>query len=580
MLSRNRLILPAVLSSLAIMAACGSGSGSSKPPVNSPSSGFSNTNLSGSYVFSTTGYDSSSNFLTIMGVFSADGKGNVTGGAIDENRTLPSGGTKGNDVRQANITAGTYNVASDGRPTGTSNSPDGLITLQTDTAGTFQFNYVLTSGRHGLIIEFETFGSGSGTLDLQSAVTQADLNGQSYAFNLTGTSGFDNVFCGRLRPGFSALVSYATIGAFALDSSGNIASGLEDFNNNCVSSDPTGVPVTGGGIALGQYGFGTAAITTGMDPTAITYNFDVFPIDATHLKFVQTDSYTAGPISVLVGEAFTQQSTSSIPAGNNVFTMAGFDNSIFEPFTAAGIFHTDASGTILPDSVEDMHEVDAQHSNSISLEANFSGSSTPLSGGRAQLTLNGFINGNQNGTLCSGCVFAVYPSTGGLQMLEIDNLGSTDGIAYPQTATTLPSGQGFGMNLSGVAFGVSSENTQDDIAQFTNSNGNFTGTIDSNGQGTLSFSNSLSAQYSADTSVPGRGTVAAVTNTVDLTTYVVDSSTAVAVSTDPTFVGLGTLVQQNSSASSSVLANHLAVMHVQSSARPNSTRKESPTRPK
>ncbi|HWJ46090.1 MAG TPA: hypothetical protein VNS62_00465, partial [Candidatus Udaeobacter sp.] len=63
---RTRLILPVILSSLALLAACGGG-GSSNPPVNPPPSGsFSNGNLSGNYVFSVTGTASSGDFATIM----------------------------------------------------------------------------------------------------------------------------------------------------------------------------------------------------------------------------------------------------------------------------------------------------------------------------------------------------------------------------------------------------------------------------------------------------------------------------------------------------------------------------------
>ena len=440
---------------------------------------------------------------------------------------------------------------------------------------------IFQSASHGLVTEFDTFGSSSGTLDLQGSVTQSNINGQSYAFNFTGTSGFNVVLCTR-HPGGEFLVSYATVGAFTLDASGNISTGIEDFNNNCISSGSTSVPVTAGGITLGQQGFGTATITAATTPSPTTYSFDVFPIDATHLKLIETDSFPAGPFFVLVGDAFTQ--ASSIPAGNNVFTVAGFDNSllVMGPFTSAGILHTDGTTTILPDSVQDTNEVDHTRSG-VSVNATFSGTYTAMSSGRAEFTLNNFINGNDGGTagLCGPCLFAVYPSSGGLLMLEIDGLGSTDGIVYPQTATTLPSGQGFGMNLSGLAFGVSTGNPQDNIAQFTNANGNFTGMTDFNAQATLIFGNNFWAQYSADTTVPGRGTVAGVTNSVNFTTYVVDSSTAVVLSTDATFLGLGALVQQNLSARSNIVANHLAVLRINSSASANLTRKQTPpTRPK
>lgn len=542
-----------------MLAACGGGS-SSNPPVNPPpSGGFTNSNLSGNYVFSATGTanDTDSDFVTIMGVFSADGNGNITGGVLDQNSTASNG------LILANITSGTYSVGADGRPTGSSTNPLGLMNLQIDTGDTFQFDFVLTSSTHGLITQFENFGSASGSLDAQRSVTQADINGRSYAFNFTGSSGFDTVFC-NLTGLPASVIPYATVGAFTLDANGNIVGGVEDFNNNCISSGVTNLPVTAGAIQFQQgQPFATATITSGTGSNAVTYGFDVFPIDATHLKFIQTDS-----LPVLVGDAFTQ--TSSIPTGNNVFTVAGFDNdpSVLGPFTAAGILHTDGSGLILSDSIQDVNDF------GVISTINFTGSYTALIGGRAELTLTSFINGN-NSLGCGSCVFAVYPSSGGLQMLEIDDAGSTNGIAYPQSPTTLASGEGYGMNLSGLVYDASgNSNSEDNIAEFTNNNGIFNGIIDFNDQGTTSFKNTFTANYADDLTVPGRGTVTAGRNSYNLVTYVIDSSTAVAVSTDSSsnggYVALGALVTQNASAQSNVVANHLATLRVSPSARANS----------
>ena len=567
---RARLALPAILSALAVLAACGGGS--SDPPVNPPPSGnFSNSNLSGNYVFSVTGTaaDTSNDFVTIMGSFTADGTGNITGGFLDQNSTAANG------LILDNITSGTYSVGADGRPVGSSSNPAGLLTLQTQNSGAFQFDYVLTSSTHGLLTQFETFGSASGSLDLQADVSPADISGRSYAFNFTGASGFGNSVCGFSTSGSS--VPFATIGAFTLDTIGTVVSGVEDFNNNCISSGSTNIAITGGDIDLSTFP-GTAALTTGTGGSAITYTFDVYPIDATHLKFIEIDSEP-----MLVGDAFTQ--TSAIPAGNNVFTMAGFDidSNVGGPFTAAGIFDFDASGNIKSDSVEDINDalVNIGEVGSITGGGAITAISAPLTGGRTEITfVTGFVNGN-NGIACSNCIFAAYPSSGGLQMLEIDDAGMTNGVAYSQTATTLASGEGYGLNQSGVFFDSVQQfsTAEDDIAEFTNNNGHFTGIIDVNQQGSPLFKNSFSADYTADTTVAGRGSVSPNSNGYFLTTYVVDNSTAVAVSSDNTFVGLGVLAKQNSSAKSNAVANHLAVLRGNASAhmRNSTAKKASPT---
>ena len=560
---RNRIFLFFSLSALAILAACG-GSSTTNPPVNPPpSGGFSNSNLSGNYVFAVTGTagDASNDFVTIMGSLTADGKGNITGGVLDQNSTANNG------LILDTITSGTYGVGEDGRPTGTSLVPTGLLTLQTQNSGTFQFDYVLTSSSHGLLTQFETFGSASGSLDLQANVSQADISGQAYAFNLTGSSGFGNNVCGLSAPN-GAPMPFATVGAFTLDTNGSVASGVEDFNNNCTSSGSTNLAITGGDIDLSTFP-GTAALTTGTGASAITYTFDVYPIDATHLKFIEIDTQP-----MLVGDAFTQ--ASSIPAGNNVFTIAGFDLPLAGPFTAAGIFDFDSNGNIKSDSVEDINDATQNigEVGSIAGGPAITAISTPLTAGRTEITfVSGFVNGN-NGVACSSnCIFAAYPSSGGLQMLEIDDAGVSNGIAYSQSATALAS-DGYGMNLTGVT----TNSSEDDIAQFTNNNGSFSGIIDINDQGTTSFKNPFSANYVADSTVAGRGGVSPNNNGFFLTTYVVDNSTAVAVSSDQTFIGLGALAKQNASARSNVVANHLEVLRVNASAhmRKATTRHASP----
>ena len=539
----NRLVLPVILSFFAVLAGCGGSS--SNPTVTPPPSGsFSDSNLSGTYVFSVTGTDSGSNFVTMMGTFTADGKGNISSGMIDVNGT-------GGSLLGAGITAGSYSVGTDGRPTGSPSLPTGLMTLHSG-ANVFTFDFVLTSSEHGLMTEFDANGSASGTLDVQSNVTQANISGQSYAFNLTGANGITTVLCNVTTGG--SVTPFSTVGAFTLDANGHISTGVADFNNNC-SGSPN-VSVTGGSVTLGSgTTFGKAAITTA---SAVTYSFDVLAIDSTHLKFIETDAQPT-----LVGDVFTQ--VSSIPTGNNVFSLAGFDSSVQGPFTAAGLIVTDGSGNITSGSVEDINDVGAA-----SEITGFTGSYTALAGGRSEFTLSGFVNGN-NGAGCSGCLFAVYPSNGGLQMLEIDDGGMTNGIAYTQHATTFASGAGYGMNLSGAT----SSSSEDDIAEFTNNSGSFSGIIDFNDQGSWSFKNSYSGNYAADTTVPGRGTVANSKNGPLLTTYVVDSSTSVAVSTDPNMVGLGALESQNSSAKSNVVANHLAVLRASPSSRMKWAKKKS-----
>jgi hypothetical protein len=513
----NRLVVPVIsLLFLAFLAGCGSSKNNTVPP---PGGAFTNSNLKGTYVFTVVGSDTAGDLLTTAGTMTADGNGNLTGGIFDVNNPNGAGLLPALAVGSGSK----YDVTSDGR---------GSIIVNT-SAGTFGFDFVLASSEGGKITEFDTSGTGSGTLELQSAVSQADIAG-SYVFNFSGTSGIGASFCGLT--GSSFMIPLSTVGAFTLDASGNISSGVEDFNNNCSSSGNTGLTITGGSLSLSTIP-GTATITS----NAGTFHFDVFPVSSSDLKFIETD-----PVSVMIGEAFTQ--TSTIASGASVFTVAGFDTVAQGSFAAAGIVDTDGNGNVTA-AQEDIN--DAGTASSIT---NFTGSYTALTGGRSVLTLNGFVNGG-GGLGCSSCQFAIYPSSGGLQIMEIDNGGMTNGIATAQTATSLASSQGYGMDLTGS----NSSGEEDDIAEFTNNNGTFTGLIDFNDQGSTTFDQKFSSSYSPDATLAGRGVVTGGSNAPNLVTYVVDSSTTVFVETDSTQIGLGSIVLQNAGAQSNLAASHLAV---------------------
>ena len=511
------LVLIAISGSFLFLTDCGNNTIRATQP---PSGSFGDVNLSGTYVFSVAGSDISGNFVAIAGSFVADGKGGISNGIIEVNNS-----GRGALLSQS-VTEGSYSVGVDGRPFGTA----GLLKLRSSSLA-YSFDYVLSSSTQGLITEFDSNGSGSGTLDLQSDVTQGSLAGQSFAFNLTGTLGLGSGFCGS-NTTIATVEPLSTVGAFSLDTNGNITSGLQDFNYNCVSDNTTNLQITSGEVSLASSP-GTATIVSAV----ITLHFDVFPVDATHLKFIETD-----PLPIMVGDAFLQ--SPSIPTGNNVFALAGFDLVKGGPFTSAGIFDADGSGNIRPDSVEDIN--DAGQASTI--KGTITGTYTALVAGRAILSLTGFDNGGQ---VCSNCLFVAYPSTGGLQLLEIDDKGMTNGVAYSQTVTSIASSLSFGMNLSGS----NSSGAEDDIAEFIINNGALNGLIDFNDQGLTSFGHRFSATYAADAGVPGRGTV--TSNSLNLVTYVVDSSSVAFVEMDQDQVGIGVLNSQTAS-----VVAHMASVHL------------------
>ena len=181
------------------------------------------------------------------------------------------------------------------------------------------------------------------------------------------------------------------------------------------------------------------------------------------------------------------------------------------------------------------------------------GTCTTFASGRCQLALTGFSNGN-----LGNFVFAAYPSSGGIQLLEIDSLGFLQGTAHAQTATSFAASQGYGLNLSGANFDSTfgSWFEVDDIAQFNATTAvapatNMTGVLDENDVGfQLASRVALSGTYAPDSPATGRGLISVpilntFIGTLNLAYYVVDPSTILFVEGDSSQVAVGTFELQS-----------------------------------
>jgi hypothetical protein len=537
----GRLLMAlAAITSILLMAACGSSS--SIVPQNPQ--GFNDGSLTGNYVISISGTDvNSSSFIVpfaIAGTIAANGKGGITGGTVDINDP----GNLGVQIGQAvNGSSSGYQVGQDGRGSGT---------LVVASGATFHFDFVLTSASHGLISRFDSFGTGSGTIDFQTPVTS--LTG-SYAFSLSGTDSGGNPL--------------GTVGAFTLSS--NSITGTEDFNDDLTSGPPgfTGLTLTGQ-VVLGAGGTsGTAQFKTLVAFSSLaSLNFDVWVIDSTHLKFIENDTADSGVL--LAGDAFTQ--VTSIAAGQLVFVLSGFDG--FGHSVAAGGYATatDANGD-LTNGFEDYNNDGVVGS----LKPFFTTSATCVTAtGRCQLALNGF----SNGTPSPPSTFVVYPSSGGGLALEIDSAGLLQGASYSQSATAFTASGGYALNLTGQNTGPGGE--VDDIAQFdagapdTSFSGqpiNMTGSLDENDLGSLlTTTSSLKGIYVPDTAPDGRGSISSnnsgtLLGGFTLQYYVVDSSTVVFIDVDSfaldgsvAQVAVGTFQAQGASGSAAA-QSRMAIVH-------------------
>jgi hypothetical protein len=531
---RNGIVLLVALSTLLFLAACGSNGTSAATPVAPPSGAFSNSNLNGTYVFSISGIDASGAPYAMAGTFTANGsggngKGGITGGTLDINDssvfTTPAAGVSINSNS-------TYSVGADGRGQAVIGT-----NITSSTPGqpfpNLTFDFVLQDSSHGLITEFDTFGSGSGTLDLQAANTTP-----------TGTYAFS--FAGATPTGSS----WATVGNFAV--TGSTIAGLDDLNEGGI------LPYVGstltGSLVLGPSA--TPATTLSIDnngSSVFNGTFDVVAIDGTHLKFIEMDN-----AATLSGDAYSQTSA-AFPTGTLAFTLDGVSSG---QLYAAGGFMSSAT------TITGTEDYNVGGTNVSTTPAAFSAAYT--AGGTGRYTLGSFA------TFVGGTSYAAYPSSGGLLLLEIDATGITFGAAYTQTAgATLAASQGYGMNLSGVNLsGTGSGAVEvDDIAEFvTASGGTITGIIDENfnpgGGPTLGIPLSSGTYGAIDSNGRYGVSATASTNTTGtllggftLTAYAVDGTTFPFIEVDAGQVATGVFVLQNPSASGAGLAHpHMFVV--------------------
>jgi hypothetical protein len=517
---RNGTVLLLALSALTLLSGCGSSNNTTATPP--PSGSFSKSDLNGTYVFSVSGTDTDDAPYSIVGAFIANGSGGITGGSIDiadaEFTPAPDLTISGN---------GQYTVGVDGR---------GQVTIGTTTANPFgsnlTFDFVLSTSSSGLITEFDDDASGSGTLDLQASGTTAT---GTYAFSFTGLN-------------LETDSSFATVGNFTIGAGGSIT-GLEDFNSGGI---PYADQSLTGQVVVGPSTTPSTVLST---ESFADYTYDVYAIDATHLKFIETDG-----LGTLSGDAFSQ--TSSTISGTLAFTMAGLVSNE-EPFAAGGFMVTDGNGNITTASTEDVNEGGVTVSSPSSPIA-FSATYAP--GGSGRFTISNFANFIPSTP--DETQYAAYPSSGGLLLLEIDDLGTATGAAYPQSSTipTFASAEGYGLNLTGTYLGANTDGQEeevDDIAEFTATSGALTGLVDENyapssaplyglalSDGTYTGPDANGRYVLA--SDAGNSSVSTLNGGFQLTYYSVDGTNFPFIESDPGQVAVGVIVLQTPTATSAV----------------------------
>lgn len=479
---RLGVLVVALILSVAGIGGCGS---DSLKPAPTPAGPFSNASLSGTYALAISG-SNAGGFFSIIGSLAFNGAGNITGGVVDVNTA------SGVFVNQ-NAT-GSYTIKTSGQGISTINTP----------SGSFVLDFCVVNGQRALVTRFENGATAGGTLDKQDATafTSATLNGP-FALNVSGIDG--------------SSLPMQTAATLTANGAGTITSGIQDSDDNGIIS--SNVAVTGSYTLNTVNGRGTAALST----TAATTNFAFYIVDANHLKVMETDTFP-----VQSGDAFRQVGPFSNASltGQVVFTAGGARGNL--PYAEGGVLLADGAGNITS-GLQDLNNGGVM-TQGISTTGTYSIAAT----GRGTMILNGTV-GTTN--------YAVYPSTGGLQMIELDVALVNGGAALSQTGSfSVASIQGpFSFNLSGAT----PSGEVDAIAQITlDGGGNVTGVLDVNNVGVLSQSLAVTGSYTMASS--GRGTmqIRSAFGTQNFVIYAVSTTRLVFLETDSNLVSLGTFEHQ------------------------------------
>ena len=277
-----------------------------------------NSVLQGNYVIAYTGHQ------FVLGVFTADGRGHITGGQVDSNTIYAEVSTA--------VIGGSYEVYPDGR---------GTLTLQAASPlGLNTFRFVLSQdGSRGYLHLFDATGLASGTLERQ-ATPPPNLNSAfvgNYAFHM---GGFNTVDAPSLN-----LV--AVVGILNADGMGHFTTGQAHINDGGSLDSgmipPTPITFTGTYEVPNVGVRGSATIDNGQGDV---FSFAFYFVSADKAYLIETDSATSrqvlfGPVEKQTGIPFSNASA----AGGYVFLAE--NGGMSGSFGVGGQFVLNGAGGVL-----------------------------------------------------------------------------------------------------------------------------------------------------------------------------------------------------------------------------------------
>jgi len=511
-------------------------------------SSFDSSLPAGTYVFQAQGVDINLNSYQVAGVIALDGNGNITNGEQTANYLNGS-------LSDANLT-GSYFLGSDGRGILTINTNDRNIGSNANGVETFSF--VLLSGSHALISQFDlgsanTGTSATGTMDLQTS-TSAPSGG--YAFVVNGIQVPKTVLTG-------ANVFLALGGILNIDSPNTISGNGSVIDEILQFKTTPDLAVSGTVTAPDSFGKVTISLSGAFSPSHPPANVQLtgYIVDNTHIHLIESDNVagagfgsTAGP-AIAQGAATGTFTSNASFSGTYVFGVTGVDLSTLNAppifpntLTSAGLFTADGNGNLIngfTDTFLLLNNVQGTSSHPQSgaqISAAFGGTySVDTTGtGRATLTLDNFTPNPRFGFQPT----VLYYLTGNGNPPLVLEGGDTHyqllgtGIAYPQS-TAAPAFSGdYGFSFTqqnGVETDGTAQMNANPSANPNPPTGTGSGVVDaSNSEG---LDNGFLGTFNNPTSnVPFAGTLYANPNAVNSNVFPLVGTPAVPMAVDYYFI--------------------------------------------
>jgi hypothetical protein len=494
-----------------------------------------NSLLQGNAVILLSAQTSQNGPYVLGGYLTADGGGNITAGRMDE------ADAAGNVSHFLPLTASTYSLG----PAGT-----GQIQLQFNPAafgsgfgvsgtGAITLSVAFATATHALLTESDTFGSATGTLDLQNAndlaaFEQGAWTVGNYALELSGTELV------------TSLPSYYLAAALSVNPSASSYSYVADLSAN---GQITSAPFTTVSSALNTFRSGPTITFSSLNlGLPSTFNFDAWVIDATHFVVVDWQDARSGTPAVLIAGYLTIQPSTPALSGAYAFTEAGVTTAA-QPQVAGGIFTCGSTGVL------DVIPLGGTAVSNQAIDANC----TAPANGRGLIAISG-------GATAGISQFAAYPTSDqGSYLIELDGgaAGTSGpagaGVAQQQTLAPSIASATYASSFTASTVLGSEVFTGQLVSDGVSA---LTGTADVNSfdaitppvEGTASLGATLSGSFTTASNgrfplmlaiAPASGQPTPEITTLQPICYIVSASSCLLLGSDTTAPGIGVLQLQN-----------------------------------